>query len=383
VVLCAQTHVPRPHPLPAAPKAEHLKPSSLFPSANVWTLALNNQFTGPAAYDDTHAYFSIEGDRIVAYEIVPGTQTWIASARPQMEPVAGGGLLFIVEPDALTALNAADGAIAWQLPFAEKLSVRPVWDNGWLILSTEPGEILAFRAADGFLVWRRDLKSRAHGLPALAADRVYVPTTDNRVVALRVDTGEVVWERRLGGSPNEILALEERIYSGAKDNFFYCLMAKDGRVDWRWRTGGDAIGVPIADEDRVYFVALDNVLRALDLKSGVQHWMRPLTLRPAWGPVRTGATVVVAGLTASVLSFDLKDGKPAGDLTADGNMAARPHGLEDQATRRPMLLMVTHDIAKGGSATLVSRVFEPPITQLGPLPNLVQIAPTTTPPPRQ
>jgi hypothetical protein len=34
-------------------------------------------------------------------------------------------------------------------------------------------------------------------------------------------------------------------------------------------------------------------------------------------------------------------GSRPGDLTADGNMAARPHGLEDQATRRPMLLMVT------------------------------------------
>src|SRR5580765_4432196 len=158
VVLGAQTHVPRPHPLPAAPKPEHLKPSSLFPNAPVWTLALNNQFIAPAAYGDGHAYFSIEGDRIVAYEIVPGTQTWIASARPQMEPVVGGGLLFIVEPDALTALNAADGAVAWQLPFAEKLSVRPVFDNGWLVIATEPGEILAFRASDGFLVWRRDLK---------------------------------------------------------------------------------------------------------------------------------------------------------------------------------------------------------------------------------
>jgi len=83
-----------------------------------------------------------------------------------------------------------------------------------------------------------------------------------------------------------------------------------------------------------------------------------------------------------VPSFDVKDGKPAGDLTADGNVAERPYGFEDLATRRPMLLMVTHDIAKGGSAALVSRVFEPPITQLGPLPNLVQIAPTSTTPPK-
>ena len=111
-----------------------------------------------------------------------------------MEPVAGDGLLFLVEPEKLTALKATDGSIAWQLPFTEKLAVRPVWDNGWLVLATEPGEILALRATDGHLVWRRDLESRAHALPALAADRVYIPTTDNRIVALRIDTGEPVWD---------------------------------------------------------------------------------------------------------------------------------------------------------------------------------------------
>ena len=48
---------------------------------------------------------------------------------------------------------------------------------------------------------------------------------------------------------------------------------------------GRRSGMPIADDHRVYFVAFDNVLRALNLNSGVQQWMRPLALRPAWGPV--------------------------------------------------------------------------------------------------
>jgi outer membrane protein assembly factor BamB len=334
----------------------------------------------PPGYDETRVYFAIEGDRVVAYDMMSGTRSWLVSARPQMEPVAGGGLLFLVEPDALTALKVTDGSIAWQLPLAEKLSVRPVWDNGWLVLATEPGEILAFRAQDGYLVWRIDLRSRAHALPALAADRVYVPTTDNRIVALRVDTGELVWTRRLGGSPNNILALDERLYAGAMDNYFYCLMAKDGGVAWRWRTGGDALGLPVSDEDRVYFVSLDNVLRALDLKSGVQHWMRPVALRPAWGPVRAGSTIIVAGQTTLLPAFDMKDGKPAVELAAGGVATAPPHAFEEPRTNAPMLLMVTHDIAKGASASLVARSFEPTLSPVSQLPNLVQIAPTTPPP---
>jgi len=301
--------------MPPLSKIDLRTPAPLVPVAPVWTLAFNNQLTVPPAYDETRAYISIEGDRIVAYDLVSGIREWIVSAQPQMEPVAGGGLLFLIEPGTLTALHTADGSIAWQVPFTERLVVRPVWDNGWLIMASERGEIGAIRASDGKLIWRRDINSPAHAAPALASDRLYVPTSDRRIVALQVETGEPVWERRVGGTPNDVLALDERLYVGANDNFFYCLTTKDGRVDWKWRTGGDAIGLPIVDDHRVYFVALDNILRALDLNSGVQHWMRPLSIRPAWGPVRAGSTLVVAGQAAALRAFNVKDGAVTGTIT--------------------------------------------------------------------
>ena len=102
----------------------------------MWALVLDNQLTTPPAYDDKHIFFSIEGDRLVAYALPSGKQTWIVSAHPQMEPAAGGGLLFLVELGALKALRSVDGSIAWELPFDEKLAVRPAFDNGWLIVST-------------------------------------------------------------------------------------------------------------------------------------------------------------------------------------------------------------------------------------------------------
>jgi hypothetical protein len=363
--------------LPAAPRQIDRSPVSLFPTVPVWTLALGSQLTVPPAYDNARVFFSLEGDRIAAYDIVSGERAWLVDARPLLQPVAGDGSLFIVEPETLTALDAGDGSVKWRLPFAEKLAAMPVWDNGWLVLCTAMGEVLAFRAGDGQLIWRKPLESPAHAPPALAADRVYVPTAKGHIIALQVETGEPLWDRRLGGAANEILALDERIYAGSADNFFYCVIAKDGRVAWRWRTGGDAIGRPVADDDRVYFVSLDNILRALDLNSGVQHWMRPLPIRPGWGPVQAGGTIAVAGLAAAVRAFDMKDGKPAGELPAGAEVAAPPHALEQPQTKAPMLLMVTRDIAKGAAASLVTRSFEPQSTPVAPLPNLVEIAPKT------
>jgi eukaryotic-like serine/threonine-protein kinase len=350
-------------------------PPPLFPVRTVWTLALNNQLTLPPAYDPALAFFAIADDRIVAYDLKSGTQKWIISAQAQVEPVAGGGLLMVAAPERLTALRAGDGSVEWELPFTEKVAQHPVWDNGWLIVAAAGGTVHAFRASDGHLVWSRDVGSPAHAPPALAGDRLYVPTSDGRIVALLVESGAPVWERRLGGAPNDVLALDERLYVGATDDFFYCLMTKDGRVDWRWRTGGDAIGVPVADDRRVYFVALDNLLRALDRTTGGQHWMRPLPFRPTTGPVKAGRTLLITGQAPTLRGYNMSDGSPAGEIQAAPDVAAPPHVFTDAVTMTPSLVYVTRDLAKGASVTLITRSVEPPDSPVAPLPNLIAVAP--------
>jgi hypothetical protein len=142
--------------------------------------------------------------------------------------------------------------------------------------------------------------------------------------------------------------------------------------------------------------------------------MRPLPFRPAYGPVKAGSTVVVTGQTPPLRVFNMKDGVAAGTLTgvgpiaeapadspptdkpeakkvpsfpplADAEIAAVPYGLEDPLTRLPRLLMLFREIARGGSATLVTHSVEPPLVPaVSALPNLIQIAPVTptTPLPR-
>ena len=340
-------------------------PVALFPVRTVWTLALNNQLTAPPVYDGSHAFFAIEGERLVAYELEHGSQEWIAPARASLEPAVGDGLIFIAQPDSLIALRTKDGSVAWELSDLGELSVPPVWDNGWLVLVTRPGEVLALRAVDGHLVWRRDLGSPAHASPSLAADRVYVPVDDGRVVALQVDTGAVAWVRRLGGPATAVLAQEDRVYAGSNDNYFYSLHSDDGRVAWRWRTGADVLGVPVVDERNVYFVSLDNALRALSRKAGVQQWVRLLPIRPTRGPMRVDRTLVVsgagtaAGIAPALRAYNMKDGTAAGELPAGGEQAGSPYAPPTASTALPQVLVVTKDIAKGATATLFMRNLEP------------------------
>ena len=244
-------------------------------------------------------------------------------ARTQSRPAAGEGLVFIAEPEALAALREADGSEAWRLPLTEpprgaaRLGQR-LADRGDR-LGDAPGAQGGRRPADLAVVTSVRLLSAP---PALAADRVYAPAKDGRIVALRIDTGEPLWERRIGGAPSEMLALDDRLYVGSDDNFFYCLTARTGQIDWRWRTGGDVVGTAVVDERRVYFVSFDNILRALDRRSGAQRWKRPLPFRPLTGPLMAGATVIASGVAPPLRAYLTKDGAPGGEVAIEGEIAA-------------------------------------------------------------
>jgi hypothetical protein len=185
-----------------------------------------------------------------------------------------------------------------------------------------------------------------------------------------------VWERRLGGTPNEILALDDRLFVGSSDNYFYCITTDSGRVDWRWRAGADAIGMPAVDEQRVYFVSLDNVVRGLNRSNGVQQWIQLLKLRPTGGPLRAGGTVIVYGLTPPLRAFNANDGKGGGDIPAAGPLptGAPPH-LIDPDGPLPSLIVITRDLAKGDTVTLLTRSVEPAASPVAPLPNPVNAIP--------
>ncbi len=351
-------------------------PMPLVPPQTVWTLALNNQLAAPPAYDAKTAYFPIEFDRLAAYGIDSGKQRWIAASKPLRQPAACDDRVFVAQADGLVALNAADGSTSWTLPSTSPAVVPPACGHGWLVVALQNGIVLAIRGSDGHVVWQRDLGYPVHARPTITADVVYVPTDNARVIALALENGAPRWERRLGGAASEILARPERLFVGATDNFFYCLMAADGRIDWRWRTGGDVLGPAVADDRRVYFVALDNVIRGMDQRSGAQRWMRSLPLRPTAGPALAGPTVAVAGLSATIRTFNAADGAPQADINPGAEVAAAPHAFVHPVTTLPSLLVVTRDIVKGAAAVLITRSIDPAPVPVAPLPNAIMPAPT-------
>ena len=352
------------------PSASVKKRFSPFPARTHWTLALNSALTARPAFDGAFGYFPLEGDRIAAYDLAQGTLLWIASAATRSAPAVGGGLVFLDPAEALQALKASDGSLAWEIPFADSLAVPLVFDNGWLFAATS-ATLLAGKASDGSLVWRREIGG-VRAAPVVSGDRLYVSLGDGRVLALRVDNGETVWDRKIGGMPNEILALERQLFVGSTDNYLYCLKIAGGEIVWRKQTGADVVSRPLVVEDNVYFVSLDNVLRALNRGHGVQQWMRPLPFRPPWPPIAALDAIVVIGSTLPARAYFLKDGTPGDVLTTEKpvDIIAPLYTFEMPAAFGPVIVVVTRAISGEASVTAVSRAIEPPpLLTIAPLPN--------------
>jgi len=121
---------------------------------------------------------------------------------------------------------------------------------------------------------------------------------------------------------------------------------------------------------------MDNVLRALSRTTGAQRWIRPLPLRPAWPPVMAGTTLMVSGQASNLRAYSTRDGKPAGDLSTDAEVADAPRIFPGADVELPRLLVITRDIAKGAAAKLVTHTFDPESSVLSsPLPNVISMEP--------
>jgi outer membrane protein assembly factor BamB len=294
---------------PAGVDAEGL----FFPPQEKWNTTLESPPSFPAAFDETHVYVARRDNQLMALSLETGKLAWSVECPMTAPPVAGDASVFSGRDGRVEARAQLDGQLRWQTTVEGKIDSL-YWDTGWLIATTDKNAVLAIRAADGEVLWHRDLGAGLQAAPAPAADRLYLPVKNGALMALDLKTGEPVWTVQLDQPVSGILALADRLYVGSLDKKFYCLSARKGRVEWSWRTGAAVVGVPAIDTKRVYFVSLDNVLRALDRNNGSMQWARSMPTRPSAGPLLKGWTLVVPSITAELHAFSALTGTPTGDL---------------------------------------------------------------------
>ena len=330
-----------------------------LPTTVKWSVAVSARPTTPPVIAGDQIVVALQSGVVAAHRMSDGVEAWHVELRVEQALAVEGSRVFVAAGDAIHALDAASGSVAWVAPTGA-VTAPLLAQDGWLIVGSEKG-LLAFRAEDGEKIWSRDIGSQ-HVRATIEGGSLYVPLDDGHLRALDLQTGADRWTNHLRGAPSEVLAFSDRIYLGAADKLFYCFDADDGEREWPQRIGAVLRGRPAAEGTRIFVTSIDNVLRAYDRNSGALLWHRSVPFRPA-APVVIGTSVVVPGNSAEVQAFEVTTGKPAGQIKLEQSLVMPPaFGMQDGA---PVMAAVTGNINGEWKLVLTVPPAPPPSAPLG------------------
>ncbi len=320
-----------------------------------WVVTFQSVPAATPGYDAMSAYVPLKGGQLVAVNLDSGTIRWTLDVATALTPATGEGLVFTATDQTIEARDARTGAARWSTPLPGGAAVPLFYDTGWLLASTTSGDLAALRAADGTVVWRRQLGAPLSGPPGPALDRLYLALEDNRLVSVLLASGEIIWSRAMPARVTALLALDDQLVVGTTAKRVISVDLKNGRERWGWDVGGDISGVPAADEKRIYFASRDNILRALDRRSGNLRWKANLSSRPAGGPLRLPDTVLMPMASSEIAGYDPETGKPGVTVRAAGEIGTLPFARSGTRLTAPLLITVSRE----GQLQGFGRRFEP------------------------
>lgn len=319
----------------------------------------------PVIVDDVVAVPLQKGT--AAHRLSSGEPLWVVPLVAEQPLAADAGRVFVATAGSIQAVDAGTGEIAWRLAAGSPITAPPLAHAGWVVAAAA-GDLMAIRGADGHVLWRKHV-GPMEVRPTLDGNLLVAAVADGRVVALDLQTGDERWTRALGAQLTEPFAVGGRVYLGTTDKVFLCLFASNGRVEWRWAIGALARGRAVADEQRVYFASMDNMLRAVNRGSGNLEWWLGLPYRPAAGPVLLDGAVTVPASTVRALPVvNARTGRAAGEVAFPELLAFPPIFATDSGGS-PVAVVVTGNLQEEWRLTLMEPS-PPPSLDLVPLETL-------------
>jgi outer membrane protein assembly factor BamB/predicted phosphodiesterase len=260
--------------------------------------------------------------------------------------VSGDTVVFGDASGAVRALRIADGSVAWEYKTDDPIYSTPAVGGGKVVFGGTDGAIRALDARTGTPVWRVQTGGPVVASPLIVEGVVYIGSGDHVFRAIRLATGEAVWSRNGidGFVEARPLVAEGKVVFGAWDGRLYALDAKTGEASWTWqgerasRYFAPAACWPVAASGRVFIVAPDKMMTAIDLASG----------RELWGTDNLAVRETIGGSD---------DGRRVYVRTTDGIIAAVAPEADGQETLWEAETGVDQDISSSQIAERSGTVF--------------------------
>lgn len=207
--------------------------------------------------------------------------------------------------------------MGWQQAMGSIITASTASYKNLIIAGTTAGKLQAFDEESGVIAWTWSTPGAIHSTPAVKGKRVIIGTTDSTVICLSADSGELKWSTRvtepLLGSPR---IHKNGVYIGGGDGTLFALNLRNGRVKWKNQSADNYIEtLPVIADKTVMFGAWDGAFYGLDLKSGDLKWKwtdgRPgdLYSPAACWPVSANGKVFLVAPDRAMTAIDIGSGK--------------------------------------------------------------------------
>ena len=211
----------------------------------------------------------------------------------------------------ILALKKINGKPAWKFKTNGKIYSIPVVKDKIVVAGSSDNTIYALAAKTGKLLWKLQTGKAVLGNPVISKNTVYIGASDGHFRAINIKTGKLQWDFAdvKGFVVTKPLIYKNKIYFGCWDNDFYCLDISNGDLVWKWnnessnRMFSPAACFPVATNDRVFIVAPDRFMTALNATTGNVIWrkqMPDIRVRESMGLSNDSTVVFVKTMEGNV-----------------------------------------------------------------------------------
>jgi outer membrane protein assembly factor BamB len=332
----AQTPPPQPPlgELPLLPPGRDGKPVPdprtdlslvLFPGDPIWVTILPSTPAFAPAFDGESAYALLRDETLVSLSTVSGAVNWTAVELGSLPPVAAGGLVAGVTGQEVWLRDGASGSLRWRRALDSAPVVAPEVVESGVVLALQNGDVVCLRRSDGGTLWTAKTGAAPPVMTSAPQGPVVVGQSDGTLLAFSAANGEPLWSRKLGGRVLTLSAVDARVYAGTVTNLLFAIDLRRGDEHWRWRTGGDPSGPVAARDNRLAEVAMDSTLRLHNRRTGSLLWKQAIPSRPLGGPVFLHDRIVQADISFDLRGYDVRTGAAAGVYKVGDRLIHQPH----------------------------------------------------------
>lgn len=281
-------------------------------------------------------------------------------------PAVSAGRVFVGDASGqMRALSLKDGQPLWKFTTGGPIYSTPAVSGHRLVFASTDGSIYELKTTSGKKLWQFPTPKPIVASPAIASNLVYIGASDGKFRALDVDTGKLAWEYAGVGGFVETrpLVTNGEVIFGAWDQHLYALNATNGHLLWKWMGHSPGnLGImyspaafwPVAAKGKLFVVAPDRIMTALDLASGQEIWRTTTNdwqVRESIGISTDGSRFYVRTMTnTAILAFSTAanrpeklwelDARPMFNYDINSSMLVEKEGVLYYATDLGLLLAI-------------------------------------------